>query len=64
MTATIDDPVPRSPCIKVCVLDAQNLCVGCLRTLDEIAAWEAMSRDEQIAVLDRVERRAAERSAT
>jgi hypothetical protein len=64
MTAAIDDPAPRSPCIKVCVLDQQNLCVGCLRTLDEIAGWEAMSRRERIAVLERVERRVAERSAT
>jgi hypothetical protein len=49
---------------RVCVLDAQNLCVGCLRTLDEIAGWEAMSRTERIAVLGRVERRAAARSVT
>jgi hypothetical protein len=62
MTTTTD--TPRSPCIKVCVLDAQNLCVGCLRTLDEIAGWEAMSRTERIAVLGRVERRAAARSVT
>jgi predicted Fe-S protein YdhL (DUF1289 family) len=62
MTTTTD--TPRSPCIKVCVLDQQNLCVGCLRTLDEIAGWDAMSQDEQIAVLGRVERRVAERSAT
>jgi hypothetical protein len=62
MTATND--APRSPCIKVCVLDQQNLCVGCLRTLDEIAGWDAMSREEQMAVLGRVERRAVERSAT
>jgi hypothetical protein len=62
MTTTAD--TPHSPCIKVCVLDAQNLCVGCLRTLDEIARWEAMSRRERIAVLEQVERRAAERAST
>jgi predicted Fe-S protein YdhL (DUF1289 family) len=33
------DEVP-SPCISVCRMDpVSELCVGCLRTLDEIAAW-------------------------
>ncbi len=34
---------PVSPCIRVCKIDAQNgLCTGCLRTLDEIAAWSRL----------------------
>ena len=37
-----DDPVP-SPCICVCTMDpATGLCIGCYRTLDEIAGWSAM----------------------
>lgn len=40
--ATDDDDVP-SPCISVCRMDASGeLCLGCLRTLDEIAAWGRM----------------------
>jgi predicted Fe-S protein YdhL (DUF1289 family) len=32
-------PVP-SPCIDVCTLDERTgLCQGCLRHIDEIAAW-------------------------
>lgn len=32
-----------SPCIKVCVIDPETrLCTGCLRTLDEIAAWATL----------------------
>ena len=32
-----------SPCISVCELDANGrMCVGCFRTLDEIAAWGRM----------------------
>lgn len=35
-------PVP-SPCISVCRMDnASGWCVGCLRTLDEIAAWSRL----------------------
>jgi uncharacterized protein len=38
-------PVP-SPCISVCRIDeATGLCVGCLRTLDEIAAWSMLDDD-------------------
>ncbi|WP_091740567.1 DUF1289 domain-containing protein [Phenylobacterium immobile] len=29
-----------SPCVLVCTLDdTANLCLGCMRTLDEIAGW-------------------------
>ena len=32
-----------SPCISVCALDARGqLCAGCFRTLDEIAAWSVL----------------------
>src|SRR6185503_8066350 len=40
-----------SPCIKVCVLGPGDRCTGCLRTIDEIAAWSAMSAEEQWAVV-------------
>lgn len=33
----------ESPCIKVCTLDARSgLCLGCGRTVAEIARWTAM----------------------
>jgi predicted Fe-S protein YdhL (DUF1289 family) len=42
----------KSPCIKVCLMDPQSgLCRGCLRTLDEIARWGAMSDAEREAVM-------------
>jgi predicted Fe-S protein YdhL (DUF1289 family) len=28
-----------SPCIKVCVLGGDQVCLGCGRHIDEIAAW-------------------------
>jgi uncharacterized protein len=43
--AGLDGDVP-SPCLSVCRMDpAKELCEGCYRTLDEIAAWSRM-RDE------------------
>ena len=47
-----------SPCINVCEMDAQSgLCVGCLRTIDEITAWSRLDdsrrRNVLAAVADR-----------
>ena len=40
-----------SPCVKVCIVDgASDLCLGCLRTLGEIAGWAAMTDEERAAV--------------
>lgn len=41
-----------TPCTKICVIDqARGLCVGCGRTLREIAQWSAMSEDERLAIM-------------
>ena len=41
-----------SPCISVCVMDAAGeLCLGCFRTLDEIAAWSILDADAKRTVL-------------
>jgi len=48
---------PPSPCIKVCVLVAGHHCAGCLRTVDEIAAWSAMSAEAQWALLGALDQR-------
>jgi predicted Fe-S protein YdhL (DUF1289 family) len=40
-----------SPCISVCRTDPDSgCCVGCHRTLDEIARWSAMSDAERMDV--------------
>ena len=57
--AAATDQVP-SPCISVCVMDgASGVCVGCLRTLDEIAAWGALDADAKREVLAAVADRRA-----
>ncbi|MGC8522238.1 MAG: DUF1289 domain-containing protein [Steroidobacteraceae bacterium] len=48
---------PPSPCVKVCSLDEQGYCAGCLRTLEEIARWSALSAAEQWQVIAAIERR-------
>jgi predicted Fe-S protein YdhL (DUF1289 family) len=52
-------PVP-SPCIDVCRLDAATgWCEGCLRTIDEIAAWSQLGDDAKRAVWEQLDRRRA-----
>lgn len=40
-----------SPCTGVCAIDDDDLCRGCARTLDEIAAWGVMTAAERAAVM-------------
>ena len=55
-----DAPVP-SPCISVCRMDeATGLCAGCLRTIDEIAAWSVLDDGERRAVWDAIAARRAQ----
>ena len=58
------DPLD-SPCIGVCIIARDHegalagLCRGCLRTIDEIARWRALTRAERADVLAACERRRA-----
>ena len=48
----------KSPCIKVCQMDpGRDLCLGCRRTLDEIARWAAMSDAEREGIAKELENR-------
>ena len=48
------DQVP-SPCVSICTMDAASgLCLGCARTLDEIAAWSVLDDDERREVWVRI----------
>ena len=45
-------PVIASPCTRVCMVDgASGLCVGCLRTLGEIAGWAALTDAERAEIM-------------
>ena len=41
-----------SPCIKICVIHPEErLCVGCYRTIDEIAAWSRLTAAERRTII-------------
>jgi predicted Fe-S protein YdhL (DUF1289 family) len=42
----------ETPCVKICIIDARiGLCLGCGRTIDEIAQWTAMTAPERIRIM-------------
>jgi len=47
----------QSPCVNVCELNDQDLCVGCLRTLDEIGRWSGADAHERLVILDAIAKR-------
>jgi predicted Fe-S protein YdhL (DUF1289 family) len=41
-----------TPCVKVCAVDGTTgLCLGCRRTLPEIAGWARLSDEERAAIM-------------
>ena len=47
-----------SPCINICKMDsASGLCLGCLRTIDEITRWSHTDENTRIDILAAVARR-------
>lgn len=48
----------ETPCIKVCEIDpASGLCIGCGRTLNEIARWGAMTDRERAEIMQSLKAR-------
>ena len=61
--AGLETPVP-SPCINICRMEAEGgLCEGCLRTLDEIAAWSQLPNAARRRIWAALEGRRAARVA-
>jgi predicted Fe-S protein YdhL (DUF1289 family) len=49
-----------SPCISVCEMSPHNgFCLGCYRTLDEIAAWSVLDVATRRAIVDALPARRA-----
>lgn len=59
--ANTADAPPKSPCVDICRMDAaRQLCVGCLRTLEEIGGWSGFSDERKRQVLAAVAERRAQ----
>lgn len=55
----------ESPCVKICTLDARSrMCLGCGRSIDEIARWTALSAAERSRVMGELPARIAMQKST
>ena len=51
----------ETPCIAVCMIDPRtSLCLGCGRTLPEIARWHRIDNPERLAIMELLPARMAE----
>ncbi|KAB0550901.1 DUF1289 domain-containing protein [Pseudomonas argentinensis] len=57
---TLERPV-ASPCVHVCALDEEDICIGCQRNVDEITRWSRMDNDERRQVLQLCHERARDK---
>jgi len=47
----------RSPCVSICALDQDDVCIGCHRTGEEILQWTMMTDEQRREVLRAVAER-------
>lgn len=48
---------PASPCISVCVLNVDDICLGCYRSAEEVTDWFLASADRKREILCRAQER-------
>ena len=53
----MSDEEIRSPCISVCVLDDNDICMGCFRSAEEVTDWFMAGDEEKRAIMQRVQER-------
>lgn len=47
-----------TPCIGICKIDpVTRLCLGCLRSIDEIASWSSITDQQRLEIMQQLETR-------
>lgn len=44
-----------SPCVALCKLTEEDICIGCKRTIEEIISWRTYTDNQKKAVFTRLE---------
>lgn len=52
----INAPI-ASPCIRICCLDDNDICLGCFRSLQEITQWTQVDNHTRQAILTHAKQR-------
>lgn len=50
----------RSPCVRICTLNADKICIGCGRNLEEIQNWETFSDETKLTIKAQLKERLSE----
>ena len=45
----------KSPCVRNCCLNKEDICVGCFRHIDEIVGWNNLSEVEKNHIVEKSE---------
>jgi predicted Fe-S protein YdhL (DUF1289 family) len=54
-------PYPTTPCVAVCTIDPESgFCLGCYRTMKEIARWQKLTESERKSMQTILDRRRAD----
>ncbi|MDO6513754.1 DUF1289 domain-containing protein [Neptuniibacter sp. 2_MG-2023] len=56
MTEQRNKPIPN-PCVGVCALDENDLCIACQRSGIEIAEWGVYTNEEKVDVWKKIKQR-------
>jgi uncharacterized protein len=61
MTASSSTPQAAiaTPCIRVCAMGSAGFCLGCARTLKEIATWTTLGPTDCLAIMEKLPARKA-----
>lgn len=49
--------VVESPCLNICRVNSEGICVGCRRTREEIGNWGRYTNVEKLAVIEKTRNR-------
>jgi len=52
---SVNEKTIKSPCVRNCCLDNNDICLGCGRSLDEIKNWQAATNHEKQKILQRAD---------
>ena len=50
-------PPVKSPCIEVCSLNSEDVCIGCYRTANEIIVWFSAPDQRKREILAAIDQR-------
>ena len=48
---------PASPCVDICVLNDEDVCIGCYRSAQEITDWSQLDNAGRWRIIDKVRER-------